>query len=129
MDEASFREFKRSLYACTVHPGFAGAFYERLFAASEEVKAHFLGLDMSRQRRLFRASLHICLKYAERDALASAYLGYLGEKHRGFPPHYYAAWINALVETVAVFDDRFGEHTARAWRDAMRPVVERLSTP
>ena len=129
MDDASFREFKRSLYSCTAHPGFSSAFYKRLFAASEELEAHFMGLEMDRQKRLFKASLHISLRYAQEDPLADTYLEYLGKKHRGFPPEYYEVWIATLLETVAVFDDQYTEATERAWREVMHPVVERMSTP
>jgi hypothetical protein len=52
----------------------------------------------------------------------------LGESHSkkrmNINPMFYSFWLDALLETLAIFDAEFTQDLDRTWRNTLRPGIE-----
>ena len=102
---------------------FFHAFYKN-FLTDPEVAALFTDTDIDRQVRMLKKSLFQLVSYyvigeptAELDRLA------LVHKKQGVQSLMFDAWMQALLDTAAQFDDDFDEVTRLAWCWAFAPGI------
>ncbi|WP_370980567.1 globin [Agaribacterium sp. ZY112] len=103
---------------------FFDAFYMDFLGRSPEIRNKFRKTDMKKQRSMLEKSFyHLLVFYATGDA--DDYMQRMVERHRGrevdISNHLYDMWMDALIDTVAKYDDEFTDETALAWRLVMAP--------
>lgn len=105
---------------------FFAAFYERFIAASPEVAAKFRHTDMAHQQAMLKkAFYHLLAFYA--SSHADYYLQEVAishsRAHLDIAPPLYDLWLEALIDTVRVFDEQFDAEVELAWRLVMTPGI------
>ncbi|MFO7649132.1 globin [Halomonas campaniensis] len=105
---------------------FFAAFYERFIAASPEVAVKFRHTDMARQRAMLKkAFYHLLAFYA--SSHADYYLKEVAVSHSrahlDIAPPLYDLWLEALIDTVRVYDEQFDAEVELAWRLVMTPGI------
>ncbi|MCX4025672.1 globin [Endozoicomonas sp. SM1973] len=98
---------------------FFDAFYLNFTNKSDAIARAFANTDMSKQKRLLEKSFYKLLTfYATNNA--TDYLEKIAIQHNrlhlNILPEWYDIWLEALVETVAQYDDEFSDNIELAWR-------------
>lgn len=118
--ETVFKEsYTRVLTKKISNKGFFEEFYDKFAASSEEVAKKFKDVDMEKQRKVVRDSLHHMLNcYLEREI--NDEIIRLAVQHNkanlDIRPELYDLWLEALIETVIKFDEEFDKYIELAWR-------------
>lgn len=101
-------------------------FYDRFMGASEEIRAMFVDTDMKQQRHLLRNGIMQLILHAR--GMPDSKLRALGESHSrtgyNIRPDMYAAWLDALLDTVRKHDPEYSEDVSAAWRRTLQPGIE-----
>ncbi|MGF1526535.1 MAG: globin [Candidatus Competibacterales bacterium] len=119
---------RASLQRCLAQPQFIGRFYENFMASSQEIRDKFQGVDLKRQQVMLKASLHIVLLLSQGGSLgdqsAVTHLIELHDRHhRDIRPGLYGLWLDAMVKTIAEFDDQYSAELDDNWRLALAPGI------
>jgi hypothetical protein len=125
--EHSISIFQDSYQRCLSHPRFFEMFYDEFLGSHEDVQAKFVGVDMTRQMRMLRASMQMVM-LASQDGIDPAYyLSSVGARHArtdlDIPPPLYDIWLEALVTTASLADPKFDAELRTAWIDVMTPGI------
>lgn len=124
--------FYESLDRCLLAPGFLKRFYELFLASSPEVREKFKHVDMTRQRQVLHQSLKLTLMAAYGTPESTRGLSSLADTHsrqgRDIPPHLYALWLDALVQSASEHDPQFTPELGLAWRDMLGPTIQFLTS-
>lgn len=105
-------------------PGFAAAFYDRLFRAAPGVRPMFPA-DMSRQQQHLAAAVAIVARNADRLDDLGGTLRELGARHAEFGtrPEHYTLVVDVLLETLAsAAGPSWTARTGMAWRTLLERV-------
>ncbi len=98
---------------------FFNDFYDRFIAASPLVAEKFQHIDMHAQQVMLKQSIYYLLNLFSTKKIPET-LADIARKHdhqhADVPPELYQLWLECLIETVAVFDPRFDDDVALAWR-------------
>lgn len=101
-------------------------FYECFLAASPEVAAKFRHTDMPRQQAMLKKAFYHLLTFYV-SSHADYYLHQVAvlhsRAHLDVRPELYDLWLDALIDTVRHFDDRFSADVELAWRLVMTPGI------
>ena len=122
----------RSYGRCIVEERFLVAFYDNLFNASPLVAQAFTGTSVARRQELLKDSVSFVLMYAKYGDGSSAAqkLQRVGEIHSrtmaNVEPTLYPLWVQALIDAVKAFDDKFDANLEADWRIAVRPAIDLL---
>lgn len=125
--ERRFREsYGRALGNDSYQPGFIGSFYQRLMARSPEIAHLFRNTNMTAQKVMLHDSLHMMVDFFVEQRITPVLERIArvhGRSDRNIPPHLYAEWLDALIDTVRDFDPQFDEDTELAWRLVLAPGI------
>lgn len=122
--EASYRRLFGEDVSSADDDAFFGAFYDRFFSHSEEIRELFRHTDMARQiQSLRRALFDLATFYA--TGIVTARLRQIAHVHQrlDFRTELYDVWLDALVTTVEEHDPECDAMTAMAWRLALTPGI------
>jgi len=100
-------------------------FYEHFFTLAPSVRPMF-PTDMAAQRIKLVETLMLMVRGLDRPAELVAYLGELGERHRGYHvrPAHYAAMNQAIVDTLAeCLGERFTPEMRTAWEESLAALA------
>jgi hemoglobin-like flavoprotein len=126
--------FRASLSRCLIDNAFLRDFYDLLMASSLAVREKFKSTDFPRQTRVLADSLYIMAVASEskEDAVAWRELDRLAELHSrknlDIRPDLYASWIDCLIKAASQHDPEFSQEIGEAWRKALMPGIEYLSS-
>ena len=112
-------------------PGFAAAFYRRLFQRAPELRPLFSRSLKSQEDGLIHALDVIVALGDQPDALRSA-LGALGMRHRAYAvtSAHCSVFADAIIETLDVHcGPDFGDEDRQAWRDLLEDVWGAMDLP
>jgi hemoglobin-like flavoprotein len=124
--DASTRDsFLASFGRCRAATGFLDAFYQRLLASSDEVRAKFASTDMMRQVRMLEDSLFVVANavQGEEGSPARSDLPRIAARHShkdlDIRPELYDVFLECLIVTVRTHDPQFSPEVEAAWREVM----------
>lgn len=125
---ASQMDMARASYdRCCQHQGFPQGFYEHLFRLCPEAEPMFAQTDFDKQVRLLRHALGSLLIFPKHQDQEPNLLTRVADRHGrdelGVDPSYYAAWVDALIETVRGHDPECSATVEEAWRQTVAPGV------
>ncbi len=105
---------------------FFEAFYKNFICKSEDIRAMFVDSDMSAQRSLLRGGIMWLVMHAR--GMSDTKIRALGESHSkknmNIHPSLYGYWLDALLETLHVFDPEFNLELDQLWREVLRPGIK-----
>jgi hemoglobin-like flavoprotein len=111
--------------ACN-NPEFFETFYNKFMSKSPEIRAMFVNTNMAAQRGLLRGGVMWLIMHAR--GMSDSKIRALGESHSkkrmNINPMFYSFWLDALLETLAIFDAEFTQDLDRTWRNTLRPGIE-----
>ena len=111
--------------ACN-NPEFFETFYNKFMSKSPEIRAMFVNTNMEAQRGLLRGGVMWLIMHAR--GMSDTKIRALGESHSkkrmNINPMFYSFWLDALLETLAIFDAEFTQDLDRTWRNTLRPGIE-----
>lgn len=120
--------FAHSLDRCVAEPHFITVFYERFFTHSPEARELFHGVDMDVQERSILRALELAVPALEGEPRAVAMLEERAERHSrrnlNIRPTLYEPWLDAMLETAAVFDREWTPEIGEAWEDVLTRLIE-----
>ena len=137
MDQKELAEVFNDSYERVLNaPGKSGeffsAFYALFIANSPEAASKFRNTDMEKQVRMLKKSVAILCIYYGTGCQDDDDLQKLAERHskRGvdIPPRLYSVWLDSLIETVHLFDLRFNDNVATAWRELFSKGIEFMTS-
>lgn len=110
---------------CRGDEDFVPRLYRRLWQRAPAVRAHFAATDMQRQHGVMREAIMTLLLFARRKVVARLALDRIGRLHarsrHDVHPELYAAFSDALIETLAERDPEWTPALGEAWREAISP--------
>jgi hemoglobin-like flavoprotein len=127
--------FFNSLERCSAKTDFVPAFYDRLFASSEEVREKFrhIEFDERSKTRLFDMVLHslkLAADAADGGIESLRHLSQVAETHDRYhhnvEPQHYNEWLRALIATARQFDPEWDEPIEAAWRKILGSVIRHM---
>lgn len=102
-------------------------FYDHFLGSHPEVRHHFKGVDMKRQRVQLVTALMIIKRYlVDPTPAVEQYLQYLGTKHReiNVPKKDYGKWTEAMIEVMARFHGGdWSPELEQQWRQAIEKAT------
>ena len=102
-------------------------FYENFMSSSEEVREKFKHTDMEHQKMMLEKSLFRVAMFNGRH-VATEELQRIAEVHsrqrQNIRPGLYDLWIDALMKTVAEYEENFTDDIDLAWRVVLAPGIE-----
>jgi hemoglobin-like flavoprotein len=126
--------FRASLKRCLSTPAFLHDFYELFMDSSAEVRNKFRNTDFPRQTRVLADSLFLMAVASESSSESIAWkeLGRLAQRHArtglDIRPQLYGTWLECLLSAARQHDPEFSPDVEDAWRKALGPGIERLSS-
>lgn len=111
--------------------GFLDTFYHHFLASSPAVREKFARTDMAQQREMLRVSLDHMVYFAidgEETSELARVAGVHARSDADIPAHLYALWLDSLLATVGEFDPQYDEHVDAAWRQALVPAIEYMTS-
>ncbi len=120
--------FQQSLDRVMRKPGFLDAFYEHFVAQSEEIARFFEHRDIEALKRKLNITLLTLDDVAEGRPGAKLYAEMLGRLHTRLEveERHLDMWMDALLDTVARFDDAYDPQVANAWRSMIERIIARM---
>jgi len=123
--EPAERVFQSYGRACS-DARFFEEFYKNFICKSDGIRAMFVDTDMSAQRGLLRGGIMWLVMHAR--GMSDTKIRALGEshsrKHMNIHPSLYGYWLDALLETLHVFDPDFNLELDQIWREVLRPGIK-----
>ena len=109
---------------------FFEAFYARLLASDPQIPPMFAKTDFMRQRKVLQHSLGLLLAYGRpgNGKILERIAARHGRGDLNIAPRYYPLFAESLIATVRDFDPQFNKDIEEAWRRAMAPGLEYLSS-
>lgn len=124
--------FAASLARCRESADFSAAFYERLLASDDDIRAKFRFTNMKAQRSMLEQALVVCGDVVAGKPEALARLGELGRSHDAMHldirPEWYPLWLEAIVKTASEFDPQWTPEVRQAWQSVLGPVTKRIAS-
>jgi hemoglobin-like flavoprotein len=118
--------YKRVMAREISQESFFQAFYRIFLSSSPEAAEKFRNTDMNRQQEMLRMSMDH-MTYFSLDRQATENLRSIARVHgrtgADIPPELYDVWLEALVETVRLFDPDYDDEVDLAWRVALAPGI------
>ncbi|UTW47736.1 globin [Bacterioplanoides sp. SCSIO 12839] len=113
--------------ACN-NPSFFEEFYSNFMSKSPDIRAMFVNTNMEAQRGLLRGGVLWLIMHAR--GMSDAKIRALGESHSkknmNINPMFYGFWLDALLETLKVYDPEFTPELELCWRSTLRPSIEMI---
>ncbi|MEZ6047739.1 MAG: globin domain-containing protein [Planctomycetaceae bacterium] len=117
-----------SLIRCASQPNFVPSFYNRFMGSSPEIPPYFKKTDFKKQNEMLLHSLNLSTGAVSGEPAALRELKERAESHDRYhldvKPHLYDFWLNALIETVRDFDDKWNPTIEEAWRTTFQHVID-----
>ncbi len=112
--------FNDSYERCLKKGDLINRFYAKYVLSNEIVAEKFSDTDMTKQKRMLEASLHMVMALGSaRTEQAEAHFRKIGITHgrkkHNIPPYLYDLWVTSLLEAVEECDDQFDEQVKEAW--------------
>ncbi|MET0067273.1 MAG: globin domain-containing protein [Candidatus Thiodiazotropha sp.] len=120
--------FQQSLERVLRKQGFLDDFYDHFIRQSPEVAGFFKHKDMEALKHKLDTTLHTLIEVAEGRPGTQLYTEMLGRIHRrlGVGEHHLDQWMDALLETVARYDDAYDSQVAEAWSRVIEMIISRM---
>ena len=113
--------------ACN-NPSFFEEFYSKFMGKSPDIRARFVNTNMEAQRGLLRSGVLWLIMHAR--GMSDTKIRALGESHSkkqmNINPMFYSFWLDALMETLAIYDPDFSAELEKTWRSVLRPSIETI---
>lgn len=117
-----FQSYGRS---CS-NPAFFETFYSIFMGKSPAIRAMFVDTDMSAQRSLLRGGVMWLVMHAR--GMSDSKIRALGESHSrarmDIHPSFYPLWLDALIETLSIYDPQFSPQLENIWRITLKPSID-----
>jgi len=128
MYKEDLSQFRESLDRVTAQTGFFDSFYDAFMAQSEEIAGIFVNRDMAHLKHKLKETLQILADAAEGRPGFGLYVEMLGRVHQrlNVNRNHFDMWREALLDTVAVYDEQYNPRVRLAWRRVIDSVIERL---
>ncbi len=111
---------KASYERCLGQEAFFETFYQTFFRNCPPAVEKFANTDFERQHKLLRHAIGLLLIFPGQEKEEPNLLTRLAERHSrnglDVSPELYRAFVDSLMETVAVYDPEFGSDVEAAWR-------------
>ncbi|HEY6196944.1 MAG TPA: globin [Candidatus Eisenbacteria bacterium] len=119
--------FDDSLSRCYANPRFLERFYDIFLESSPEARAKFAGADLTRQRRMLKASLVLMMLGAGGSSEGLVHMERIGRLHgkagHAIPAHLYDVWLDCLLQAVREFDPQCDDALLQVWRNVLAPGI------
>jgi len=130
----SIHEQAKSVHQSYIRAGgkaFVMAFYERLMAASEEIRGRFEHIDMEAQADILAHAIVMSFLFVDTDhQSAKKCLDGVRESHSrdrlNIAPELYDTWLECLLETVAACDPQTDEELLSHWHKVMSVAINHI---
>jgi hemoglobin-like flavoprotein len=128
MEQRDLQLFRESLLRVSATDGFLDGFYDHFMAQSDEIAAFFLNRDMSQLKKKLRDTLQTVADTVDDKPGLHLYIELLGRIHQRLKVErrHFTMWQAALVDTVAMYDDRYDKQVERAWNRVIGHVIDLL---
>lgn len=105
-------------------------FYEIFLGKSPRIPPKFSQTDFSLQKRMLKQSILMMLNFYGGIEQARSDVEQLGEIHNRLEidAELYELWLDALIESIQIHDPEYIPELETAWRDAMRPGIELMTS-
>jgi hemoglobin-like flavoprotein len=120
--------FQQSLERVMRKPGFLDDFYEHFLGQSEEIARFFEYRDIEALKRKLNSTLLTLAEVAEGRPGTTQYAEMLGRIHTRLEveERHLDMWTDALLDTVARFDDAYDPQVATAWTSMIEKIIARM---
>lgn len=119
-----------SYHRCRDDDTFFDAFYDFFLDKSPEVVEKFAHTNFVVQKRMLRESLLVMLLFNLDTKESIDEVDRLGRRHScsqlDIKPELYALWLDALCQTVAMYDPEYTPELEGLWRAAMQKGIDRI---
>ena len=110
---------------------FIASFYDRLTAASDEIKKRFEHVNMKKQEDILAHAVVMSFLFVDPNhqiaskAIKNVRMSH-NREHLNIEPHLYDTWLNCLIETVAECDPLADEELLAQWREVMSVAINHI---
>jgi len=123
-----FNDLQQSYGRCLRGKGFIERFYAIFLASHPDIAPMFANTDFQKQRLALRRGISIAISHAAGGSLVKQSMERMADVHsrKGHapvPPHYYALWVDSLLQALSELDPEFSPGLAERWRAGMGVVV------
>lgn len=106
-------------------------FFYKTFPNSDPVlKKKFENTDLESLARMVHNSIHLMVRFSE-DYTSNSEIGKVALIHRkerlDIHPRLYPIWLNSILMAVSLFDPKYSDEVALAWKLAMAPGITFLT--
>lgn len=124
-----YHDLQQSYGRCLRDKHFIDRFYEVFMASHPAIPTMFAHTDMFRQRLALRRGVSIAILHAAGSTLAKRSVERMADVHGAggrapVPPHFYAHWLESLIEVIAETDPAADTALLVRWRRAMNAVID-----
>ncbi|MET0027166.1 MAG: globin domain-containing protein [Candidatus Thiodiazotropha sp.] len=120
--------FQKSLERVLRKEGFLDDFYGHFIQQSDEIARFFEHRDMDQLKHKLNSTLHTLVEVAEGQPGTELYMEMVGRIHKrlGVEERHLDMWIDALLKTVARYDEAYDEQVALAWTGMIEKIAVRM---
>jgi hemoglobin-like flavoprotein len=119
---------RKSYDRCVSNGDFAATFYEIFFTKSPEIPKLFVDTDFTQQKRHFRASVLLLIKYQPEDEVTRAAMAKIGQSHcrgeRNIRPDLYPLFLASVCEAIRKHDPDWTAELEGQWQERIQGGVE-----
>jgi len=128
MYKEDLTHFRESLARVTAKTGFFDSFYDHFMAQSEEIAGFFVNRDMAQLKGKLKETLQILADTSEGRPGFGLYVEMLGRIHQRLNVNrtHFDMWRDALLDTVAAYDEHYNPRVRLAWERMIDSVIDRL---
>ena len=130
-EEVFYLSYWRATQRTVDGVAFLDAFYDNFLATSPEIAKRFDPSRLDALKRMLAISIVHVAKYyptQEPDTLLKVLAARHSRHDLDVRPELYEHWTAALLDTVKVFDSKFDDVTAEAWRRVLAPGVDYMKS-
>jgi hemoglobin-like flavoprotein len=132
LEKEALEQVRSSFARCVISTGFIDRFYELFLASHREIAPKFAKTNFDKQKGLLTEGILYALQFAAGNKAGEAGLAPIRKSHNrkklNIEPRFYQYWVNSLVRAVSEKDYKFTSTLEQDWREALKPVVEFMTS-
>jgi len=123
------RSLGRSLLSQTDDTTFFELFYSLFLKSHPDITNLFSQTNLEKQYAALKNGLNMAIMFADGDQyIAKDVLEKIGRTHcrskMNIKPEYYKYWVDSLIHTLSLKDEKFDETLEMKWREALQVTVD-----
>ncbi len=108
---------------------FLELFYDIFISSHPDIKKLFVDINLKKQYGLLKIGLNMALLFIDgNDIIAKGVLDKIqishNRSHLNIKPELYQFWINSLIETIKIKDNKFSDELESKWRQGLQKTVD-----